>query len=338
MLFRRRLPLFFDPPSPEALNRIPKQDRAAALEYLTGKRTLSPYFQSGLRNWIDVPRGERGSLPATLNDFQANLGVESLISWQDAIRWLRTAVKLWDLVRARDLSGLCQILRPRPLKNWGSVKGRLRWGWFIKEPDDQATAQRRPPAPLLIDDVNHWSAEYRQLSPEDVKAFLDHAQPYPPDWGEFICGATGETPDEPFTVAVREIQRRVGYALYREVHPSLDINPATGQLVMRMHPEDLFTALWFQFAQAVAGNKDYRQCRGCPNWFEMSPDEDARTARRLFCSDQCKSRDYRKRKDRAVELRGEGLKPAMIAERLKAEGLETDIDTVKNWVGRRKRS
>jgi hypothetical protein len=89
-------------------------------------------------------------------------------------------------------------------------------------------------------------------------------------------------------------------------------------------------AVWFQFAQAVIGNKDYRQCRTCGKWYELHPDT-ART-NRLSCSDACRSKFYRQRQAEARRLAAQGMLLAEIADQLKADPL-----TIQEWITRRRR-
>lgn len=97
------------------------------------------------------------------------------------------------------------------------------------------------------------------------------------------------------------------------------------QLNLVYIPDSLIEAMWLQFALAVDESKDYRQCLQCGTWFELSP-EKART-NRLFCSDACKSRNYRERKLRAQELASKGADIEDIAEEL-----GTSVETAKGWV------
>ena len=90
----------------------------------------------------------------------------------------------------------------------------------------------------------------------------------------------------------------------------------------------LNTALWFQFAQAVIGNRDYRQCRTCGRWYELHPDT-ART-NRLSCSDACRSKAYRQRKAEARRLFTEGIAVDEIARRL-----GTEPNTAHAWISSR---
>jgi endogenous inhibitor of DNA gyrase (YacG/DUF329 family) len=89
--------------------------------------------------------------------------------------------------------------------------------------------------------------------------------------------------------------------------------------------------MWLQLAEAIAGNKLHRPCKECGKWIEISTEEDGRSARRAFCSDACKSRDYRRRIEKARQLRAEGMP-------VKAIALELDstVETIKNWVAKPK--
>jgi hypothetical protein len=100
----------------------------------------------------------------------------------------------------------------------------------------------------------------------------------------------------------------------------------------RLHPRNLLGCLWLQLAQAVAGNKETRTCEGCKSWFEVSPDRDGRTARRLFCTPQCKLREHRRTKQTALRLYGEGKSAKLIA-----EVLGKDEATVRGWLPARRR-
>jgi hypothetical protein len=66
-------------------------------------------------------------------------------------------------------------------------------------------------------------------------------------------------------------------------------------------PNDLLTALWLQLGQAIADDKVYRQCKECGKWFEVK--QDKRNEKRLFCTDPCKMKDYRRRKAETVKAK-----------------------------------
>jgi len=111
----------------------------------------------------------------------------------------------------------------------------------------------------------------------------------------------------------------------QEVYTSLCHDRKLGGFAFKVVPESLLGALWLQFALAVAGNKKYRACGACGQWFEVSPDV-ARTSR-SYCKEACRARAYRARKDRAQAMAAEGKSIKQIAEEL-----GSDEKTVTGWL------
>jgi hypothetical protein len=58
-------------------------------------------------------------------------------------------------------------------------------------------------------------------------------------------------------------------------------------------PACLSGAAWRQFADAVLGTAQYRQCQQCPRWFEVGPDSNRLDKR--YCGDACRASAYRAR-------------------------------------------
>jgi hypothetical protein len=103
-----------------------------------------------------------------------------------------------------------------------------------------------------------------------------------------------------------------------------------GRPVLRVGLSILLTALWVQLAQDVVQPAEYRRCKTCGRWFAVPADR--RKAEQVFCQDACKSKDFRQRKARAQQLAAEGKTAKTIAQEV-----ETDLATVKKWVGRGKK-
>lgn len=61
----------------------------------------------------------------------------------------------------------------------------------------------------------------------------------------------------------------------------------------------LIDALWLQFALAVSENKIFRHCTWCNTPFHAKGKQVK--AERVFCSNSCKSLDYRHRKEHAAK-------------------------------------
>jgi len=93
-------------------------------------------------------------------------------------------------------------------------------------------------------------------------------------------------------------------------------------------PSDLLSAMWMKFALALVGGKSYRECKSCGKLFELSPETGSRSNRQ-FCpgSGYCKTKDFRKRKQRALKLWA--LKTPM---REIAAQADTRIETVRRWI------
>jgi hypothetical protein len=137
-------------------------------------------------------------------------------------------------------------------------------------------------------------------------------------------------PGDPFRPAHSYLNRRVNEWVEGAATPRLMWYETTGQTELKLVPTTLLAALWLQFADAVAGNRQYRGCKECGLWFEVAP-ETARTSR-LFCSGPCRAKAYRGRQQRARELHGKGWSFKDIAEEL-----GSDIPTVKKWALSKKR-
>jgi hypothetical protein len=114
-------------------------------------------------------------------------------------------------------------------------------------------------------------------------------EPLPLSEGELIKPAQ-------FYLAKRLTQRLEG----DKEHPALaspaliwDLDKNAPVLVLT--PKNLLGALWLQFAQAVSGNKVFRECDECSTWFEVS--KAAFRINRMYCSGACKAKAYRRRRE-----------------------------------------
>jgi hypothetical protein len=96
-------------------------------------------------------------------------------------------------------------------------------------------------------------------------------------------------------------------------------------LSINLLPHNLLGALWFQFAAAVAADKDYRECKTCGTMFELSPDVN-RTSR-WYCDDACRVKAYRKRQSVARQMRKAGKSLKEIS-----KATESDVATIKAWL------
>ena len=98
---------------------------------------------------------------------------------------------------------------------------------------------------------------------------------------------------------------------------------------MILEPPNLLGAMWLQVLRGFYSGPTVRTCEECGNWFRHSP-----KARRKgrHCSDACRMKEQRSRKNDARQMHAAGMPIDKIAAKLWA-----DEDTVERWVLGRKR-
>jgi hypothetical protein len=81
------------------------------------------------------------------------------------------------------------------------------------------------------------------------------------------------------------INNEISRSVFPELHPADDI------FRLRYVSRTLHAAIWYEFARAIDGERNYAQCPRCERWFEVEHKN------RRYCSDACKLAAYRKRKE-----------------------------------------
>ncbi|MGC1788936.1 MAG: hypothetical protein WA718_19565, partial [Terriglobales bacterium] len=71
-----------------------------------------------------------------------------------------------------------------------------------------------------------------------------------------------------------------------------------GRSFLFIEPTNLIGALWLQFAQAIDGDREYRVCQQCREWFEIGGGKkkdgaDHHRTDARFCTNACKQKAYR---------------------------------------------
>src|SRR5262249_2478813 len=94
--------------------------------------------------------------------------------------------------------------------------------------------------------------------------------------------------------ASMDLQMLTNRCLRKSCSPALLLEPNGLSFCMRMVPHHLLGFMWVQFAEAVAGGKEFRQCASCSRWMEIAPGQGR--PEKHYCSDACRMRAYRKRK------------------------------------------
>jgi hypothetical protein len=231
---------------------------------------------------------------------------QSLDGWSAAIVAVRRAVTTWDLIANDDVAGLGRLFRVRESASEGRCSGPGR---------DRRVG---PPAGIGPTRSGSWIFDVGgdpRLCHKDLRD-SEWIIDVDPDDSAGPIGSVAKT------YLADQINR---YSAPCSLTSAFD--PASGSLVLKIVPTGLLGGLWVQLAWTIAGNRRHRQCRACGSWFEISKDEDGRTARRLFCDDVCKVRDHRRRRHRAAALADAGDSPQQIATKL-----DTKIETILGWV------
>jgi hypothetical protein len=118
---------------------------------------------------------------------------------------------------------------------------------------------------------------------------------------------------------------QLGYTFETDLRLQLSWNAAVRGGEVHAVPKTLFAALCLQFALALAGSKHNQQCVSCGKWNELLPG--VNRADTQTCSQTCRTRVYRQRKQRAVALHAEGKTARAIARELEAK-----VDAVQKWI------
>jgi hypothetical protein len=118
---------------------------------------------------------------------------------------------------------------------------------------------------------------------------------------------------------------QVSYTFETDLRLKLSWNAAAKSGEVHAVPTNLFAALCLQFALALADNKNYQRCASCGKWYELLPG--VNRADRQTCSQTCRTRVYRQRKERAIALHAEGKTARAIARELDAK-----VGAVQKWI------
>jgi hypothetical protein len=218
---------------------------------------------------------------------------EALADWATQLVYLRHAVDVHDRLCRDDRAGLGGYVHLM-------VNGGQPFYWF-----------RMPFG---------WDKALDRLCNPDIPPTPD------PRWRP-VTEPDPSVGDDPRFVARTWLDQEVNMRLAHRVEVRFGPHPlrAGDPPGFRLIPHSLLALMWLQFARSVAGNREYRVCRACGGWFELVPQD---KGRKVFCGVPCKLRDYRRRRARADELKAAGRSPREIATEI-----ETDLATVRRWLG-----
>jgi hypothetical protein len=211
--------------------------------------------------------------------------------WLREILRMRQAVLLWDAATARDMATLKRYIK------WDGANAV----WY-RHPVSRIPKFARD-MPELFETLisrkgseTYWEDPFQSLTPGDL-----------------------------IKPALFYVQNEVNASLERTVVPSLLWDPNHLAMKLRLSPGTLLGCLWLQFADSIDNNTLYRECLHCGTPFAVGPGTARMT--KLFCSNACRSKNYRERQAKAQRLHAEGRALGDIAREL-----DTDVDTVRAWI------
>ena len=149
-----------------------------------------------------------------------------------------------------------------------------------------------------------------------------------PEWLRFFHAGDCVRPAQYY------LQKIVNERLKTHVSPQLLWNlkgDRPDKLGLFFAPQSLLGLMWFQLAEAINGNRTYRQCSTCKTWMVISPESVGKRSSRLTCSDACRMKVYYGRMVKARHLARQGLSAPEIARKL-----GTTSDTVHGWTRKSK--
>lgn len=220
---------------------------------------------------------------------------ETLDSWSREILELRHLVKLWEMVYSGDTAEIARRIQ------WNGESG-------VEYDSDPGQAFGAKMPPLTARSFTTIASE--RIRQEMLAELLQRFQP-----GDVIAPARCL------------LQLRINENLNRcQTNARLFLDSGWTRLRLHIVPSGLIGCLWLQFAMAVSGDKQYRQCDDCARWYEIGGNQTARSDKR-FCDGTCKSNAHRKKKDKAREMAARHVSLAEIAQKL-----DTKTDKVRGWL------
>lgn len=228
---------------------------------------------------------------------------ERLSTWQREILAMRAAVRIWDSLEVGFRKALPIFVLPEP----HPVEPRPDHTYY--ESVDEIGAESTFAVRTADDDLDahHFFAEMGGKHPFVDCPKLDSAD-----------------------AAWRLLVRLVNHRLLSHCGPYLFWAPRRLSLMVRVAPQNLLGAVWWQFARVVSGEASYTRCKTCGKLIELSRGDGFRSDRE-FCSNACKAKDHREKVKQVKALRAKGWNVRRIAKEF-----DTEPETVKKWLEKKK--
>ena len=131
-----------------------------------------------------------------------------------------------------------------------------------------------------------------------------------------------------FADAQDNARKIVNGKLRELVAPQLEWTRSGASLQLSYAPRNLLGVIWTQVALSLSYEAEYPRCQHCSRPFEVAKGpETGQRSDSIFCSNKCKSADYRARKNQALQLANEKVPLKRIAREVRS-----DAKTVRRWI------
>jgi hypothetical protein len=227
-------------------------------------------------------------------------GGEALDSWRHQIIVLRSAVRIWDAMQARDPGQLRHVfmlwseIDPATKKlceDWNIERDKDTWLFLGREDDERPCLFRGlmdTPRPDQRN-LDRWTAARRMLVEGCNLELQHHCCPYV---------RQRSTRGENYSIA--------------------------------MKPKNLLGAVWLQFSRLVTGEASIGRCSVCGTQIEHSRDGEGFRADKVFCTNACKMKRARERIRTAKAMRAEGKTITQIAKHFGRKP-----EKIEKWLARK---
>lgn len=262
---------------------IPWMDYSAAIEFakqygmLETQRLLNiPAFS--LPEGVYV-RGRKHCIPADPEE-----------DWFVGSAMLRALIRVWENLENETV--LKELFHwEREIPAYSGQERPYTWHWHPHQDDGPPYKEDGELGLDVCDVLREW--DYADYQEEDDQRLIDR-----------IIPSRRWVGTEPLKdVAVAFIRQELSIRLSDLGRCSIRVSPPSeGPMSIQVVPSNMLEAMFLQFAQAHQGNKDHRQCKVCGKWFELMPKD---RGKREFCGDNCKFKDYRMRKQKAIEMKSQ---------------------------------
>jgi hypothetical protein len=229
--------------------------------------------------------------------------MELLRDWMKAVLFMRMMVDLWDSIQSHDK---------------GKIRKHIKWfteGCAVFESSHHAASLLLPrleEGPCSVElDANHSSIR--------VRGWAAHPDRYDRELIEYLQSEWIET-------ALVFLMDVVNKELYdHQIGSPMLVYSGYERLGWQHSAQNLVGALWLQFADAIATNRNFQQCFGCKKWFAAA--YDLARSDKQYCSQTCRTRAYRTRRNEARRLHALGSTLEELAKRL-----GSDPATIRGWL------